>query len=99
MTKVEFDLNLDAEMCLFFEKGMRGRICFISRKYIKSNNKYLKRYEPKQESKYILYFDANDLYGSTMSKFLSTSRFKWPDCKEFDLNKQDNYFLNSTQKK
>ena len=36
----------------------------------------------------ILYtYDANNLYGYALSKFLSTSRFKWIDPKEFDLNK------------
>ena len=44
----------------------------------------------KQESKYIIYLDANNLYGYAMSKFLSTSRFKWMDLEEFHLNKYAN---------
>ena len=100
-TRQKFSLNLIymLKYICSLRKVMRGRISFISRRYIKSNNKYLKRCEPIQESKHILYFDANNLYGSTMSKFLSKGRFKWPDSKEYDLNKEDNYFLNSTQKK
>ena len=35
----------------------------------------------------IIYLDVNDLYCYAMSKFLPTSRFKWIDPKEFDLNK------------
>ena len=31
--------------------------------------------------------DANNLYGYAVSKFPSTSGFKWMDRKEFDLNK------------
>ena len=50
----------------------------------KANNKYLKSYDPKEESKHIIYLDTNNLYGYEMSKFLPTSDFKWI---EFDLNK------------
>ena len=42
----------------------------------------------------IIYFDANNLYGYAMSKFLQTSGFKWIDLKEFDLNK---YTSNSSK--
>ena len=38
--------------------------------------------------------DANDLYDFVISKFLSTSRFKWINPKEFDLNK---YSSNSSK--
>ena len=35
----------------------------------------------------ITYLDANNLYGYVMSKFHSTSKFKWIVPKEFDLHK------------
>ena len=47
----------------------------------------MKSYDPKQESKHIIYLDANNLYGYAMSKFLPTIGFKWIDPKEFHLNK------------
>ena len=47
----------------------------------------MKSYDPKQESKHIIYLDANNLCGYAMSKFLPTSVLKWMDPKEFDLNK------------
>ena len=59
---------------------------YISNRYSKVNKKYLKSYDPKQESKHV-YLDANNLYGYAMSKFLPTSGFKWIDPKDFDLNK------------
>ena len=40
-----------------------------------------------QESKHIIYLDANNLYDCTMSEFLPTSGFKWIDPKELGLNK------------
>ena len=35
----------------------------------------------------MIYLDANNLYDHAMSKFLPTSKLKWIDHKEFDLNK------------
>ena len=74
-------------MCIFFEKGRRGGISYISYRYSKANNKYLKSYDPKQESKHIIYLDVNNLYGYAMPKFLQASGCKWIDPKQSDLNK------------
>ena len=88
MTKVEFELISDPDMYIFFEKDTRGGLSYISsNRYSKPSNKYFKSYDSKQESKHIISSDANNLYGYAMSKFLSTSGFKWIDFKEFDLNK------------
>ena len=87
MTKTKLELIPDPDMYLFFEKGTRGRISYISNRYSKANNEYLKSYNPKQESKHIIYLDANSLYGYAMSKFPLTSGFKWIDPEEFDFNK------------
>ena len=76
-------------MHLFLEKGMIGRVSYVSKRYSKSNNRYLKFYDPKQESKHMIYLDANNLYGYTMSKFFPTSGFKWINPKQSDLNKYD----------
>ena len=85
--KVKLELISDPDMFIFFEKGMRGGVSYISNRYHKGNNKYLKSYDPKQEPKHIIYLDANNLHGFAMSKFLPTSGFKWIDPKECDLNK------------
>ena len=66
---------------------MVNGVSYKSKKYRKANSKYLKSYDPKQESKYIIYLDATDLYGYAISKFLPTGGFKWMDPKDFDLNK------------
>ena len=65
---------------------MRGGVSYISKRYSKVKKKK-KSCDPKQESKHIIYLDANKLYDYAMCKFLPTSRFKWIDPKEFDLNK------------
>ena len=54
MTKVKLDLIPDLDMYIFFEKGTRGGISCISNRYSKANNKYLKSYDPKEESKHII---------------------------------------------
>ena len=62
MTKIDLHLITDPGMYIFFEKGTRDRIPYISNRYSKANNKYLKSYDPKRESKHIIYLDANNLY-------------------------------------
>ena len=69
MTKVELELVPDPDMYIFLDKGTRGGISYISNRYTKANSKYLKSYDPRQESKHIIYLDANNLYGYAMSKF------------------------------
>ena len=43
----------------------------------KAHNKYMKEYDEKVPSKYIMYLDANNLYGWAMSQYLPTGNFKW----------------------
>ena len=63
-------------MFLFYEKGIGSKVSYIPKKFSKSNNKYLKFYDLKQESKHIIYLDTNELYDYVMYKFLPTSGFK-----------------------
>ena len=49
--KVEFELIPDADMFIFFEKGTKGGVSYISNRYTKASNKYLKSYGPQKESK------------------------------------------------
>ena len=59
----------------------------MSKRYSEANKKCLKSYDAKQESKHIIYLDANNLFGYAMSKFLPTSGLKLIYSKEFDSNK------------
>ena len=52
--KTELELIPDPDMYIFFEKGTRGGISYISNRYSKASNKYLKSCDPKQESKYVV---------------------------------------------
>ena len=73
VTKTELELILDPDTYIFFEKGIRGGISYISNRYREAIRKNLKSYEPKQESKQIIYLDISDLCSHAMSKFLLTS--------------------------
>ena len=57
-----------SDIYILFEKGTRGRICYISNRYNKTKNKYLKPYDTKQESKHI-HLDTNNLYGYACLSF------------------------------
>ena len=73
---------------------LRCTVSYISNRYSQAKNKYLKYYDPKQESKHTIYLDAKNLYGYAMSKLLPISGFKLIDRKEFELNK---YSSNSSK--
>ena len=58
MTKVKLELIPDPDMYIFFEKGSRDGFSYISNRYSKTNNKYLKSYDPKRELKHMIYLDT-----------------------------------------
>ena len=76
-TGQELQLLHDYDMLMMFEKGIRGGISHISKRYGQANNKYMKDYDPDEPSTYIQYLDANNLYGWAMSQSLPTHGFKW----------------------
>ena len=76
-TKQELELLNDYDILMMFEKGIRGGITHISKRYAEANNKYMKDYNHNKESTYIQYLDANNLYGWAMSQSLPTHGFKW----------------------
>ena len=76
-TEVKLELIADHDMLLMIEKGIRGGICQATYRYAKANNKYMKNYDKNNESSYLKYLDANNLYGWTMSQELPINGFKW----------------------
>ena len=82
MTNIKLELMRDMDMFQFIEKGMRGGVSYIANQYGNANNKYMKEYDEKVPSKYIMYLDTNNLYGWAMSQHLPTGNFKWMTDKE-----------------
>ena len=82
MNEVQLELLTDPDMFLFFERGVRGGVSMITKKYAKANNHYMGNdYDPSMPSAYIPYLDAN-LYGWAMSQPLPHSKFEWLSEKE-----------------
>ena len=84
------------------EGGMRGDVCMISKRYAIANNKAMgKLYNPLVTSTYIIYLDANNLYGWAMSQPLPWGNFEWVPEEEFSrmnwtllqAHDHDGYFI------
>ena len=61
--KVKLELLKDIDEVLMFEKKIRGGISQAIQRYASANNKYMPNFNLKQTSTYLLYVDANNLYG------------------------------------
>ena len=77
MTDVKLEKISDIDQYLFIEKGSRGGIYYIAKRYAKGNNKYMCDYDSNKQSTFITYFDKNNLYGWSMSEYLPYREFKW----------------------
>ena len=84
MTKINLELLSDVDKLLMIEKGIRGGISIISNRYGKANNKYMKAYNKKELIKFLIYLDANNLYGRAMSEKLPVHSFKWMTNQEIE---------------
>ena len=74
-TGVEQELLTD--MLLMIEKGIREGICHAIYRYATTNNKHTKNYDKNIELSYLMYLDANNLYGWAMFQKLFVNGFKW----------------------
>ena len=43
LTGVKLEKIVDIDMYLFIEKGLRGGICYIAKRYSEANNKYMQK--------------------------------------------------------
>ena len=90
MTKIELELISDSDIYLFLMDTIRGGVCIVNKKHVIANNIYtrkvydessdknLKKKLKKDDSnRFIIYLDANNLYGYSMSQELPYKNFKW----------------------
>ncbi len=92
-TGIELDLISDSDMYLMIEKGIRGGVSSIMKRYSKANHKYLDDYDPEKPSQHILYLDANNLYGWAMNKPQPYKDFKWMNADELKYWRSKPCFL------
>ena len=57
-------------MYMFMEQSIRGGISTITHRHAKANNKFLPDYNPADPPLFLLYIDANNLYGWSMRQKL-----------------------------
>ena len=85
---LELDLLTDIYQYLFNEEGIRGEVAMISNQYALAKAHGMENYDVSKRNNYIMYLDANNLYGWVMSLSLPTSNFKWfteEEMKNFDV--------------
>ena len=71
-------------------------MCQSINRYAKASNKYMKNHDKSIESSYVMYLDANNLYGWSMSQKLPVNGFKWVnDLSRFNEDVMKNYNENS----
>ena len=84
MTGTEVELISDIDIRLFIEKKSERWYSHIAKRYSKANNKYMKCFDSRKKSIYIIYLDANNLYGWAMIQYLPYGGFKWLNKKEIN---------------
>ena len=77
MTKVKLDLISDPDVYLFLENSIRGGVSIISKRYAKANNPLIEGYDDTKPNSWIIYLDANNLYGWAMQQFLPKGDFRF----------------------
>ena len=75
LTKIELELISDPDMYLFLMDTIRGGISLCNNKHAIADNKYIDKNT--KNNKYLLYLDANNLCGYSMSQSLPYKNFKW----------------------
>jgi len=53
-------------MYRFIQSSIRGGLVQCCHRYTKTNNKYLSDYDSSKKSSFLMYVDANNLYGWAM---------------------------------
>jgi hypothetical protein len=87
-TGVKLEQLTDINMYQMCEQGVRGGTSLISHRYAHANNKYMKDYDSEKDTTYIMYLDANNLYGHSMGQNLPVGNFEWV---HLDENQISNY--------
>jgi hypothetical protein len=77
-TQCKLELLQDPAMFAMLQDNLRGGVAMISKRHVEANNKYMgAQYDTSKPSTYILYLDANNLYGWAMGEPMPISDFRW----------------------
>jgi len=85
MTGCSLQLLYDAEMFRMLDDNLRGGVCMITKRYARANNPRMGAlYDPSKPTSYIMYWDANNLYGWAMSQPMPCGGFEWASAEEYE---------------
>ena len=71
MTGIELEQISDVKILDIIERQKRGGLCVVgSKRHVEVNNKYVENFDINKPDKYLMYWDANNLYGHAMSQLL-----------------------------
>ena len=95
MSGVRLRLIDNVDVHLFIEKGMRGGISYIAKRYCRANNELVEGYDDGMEKNFIAYWDVNNLYGATILEYLPYDQLEWLsddeiDCIDFSCVRAEN---------
>ena len=78
MSRVDLQFIADVDMYHFVENSIRGGISMISTRHAQANNpSFPDTYDASLPKQNLIYLDANNLYGWSMSQSLPTHRFRF----------------------
>ena len=79
ITNVELECISDVDMFQMIDSGIRGGICGISHRQATANNPLMGEefFESEKPLSYLLYLDANNLYGYAMAQPMPFGEFQW----------------------
>ena len=92
-TDANIKLLWNIEKCQFLENTIRSGISIVCKGYAEATNKFCKSYKANKSTSYIIYLDANNLYGHSMMLLFPTKIQNWINPKDLNL---DIYYNNST---
>ena len=81
LTKAKIPTLFDRDIHDMIQSGIRGGVSVISHRYAKANNQQVPDYDPKIAPNNLVYIDANNLYGFSMSQDLPCDEFEWHEDK------------------
>jgi hypothetical protein len=71
MTGIQLEQISDVKILDIVERQKRGGLCFVtSKRHVEANNRYAEGYDADKPENYLMYWDANNLYGHAMSQSL-----------------------------
>ena len=74
---VQLELLTEINQYFFLERGIRGGLSMVAKRYAKANHPNIPGYDSSLPHTFILDLDSNNLYGKAMQEYLPYGGFRW----------------------